>query len=372
MTVCGVKSFGNPQTTGYNTNVNGQGKDNSVLANKIGIVLLNLGGPDSLKAVKPFLYNLFSDPDIIKLPLSEIFQKPLAWTISTLRGPEAAENYHQIGGRSPILPLTQSQADAMQQQLRDHGLNLPVYIAMRYWHPFTDAVVDQIIKDGIDHLIVLPLYPHFSYTTTGSSVNELERVLTRRGSRINTVVVPPYYQHPDYLAALAETITDGLAAYPDWSVPPHDVTIMFSAHSLPRRHVKRTEDPYPQQIYDCADAIMRQFFPQNPWELGFQSKVGRMAWLGPQTDGLLHYFAATHVDNVLVVPISFVSDHVETLFELDIDYIPLGREIGIPHVQRAPSLNSRPSFIHALTQLVLEQLTPLGLNTQCTIDAMAL
>jgi protoporphyrin/coproporphyrin ferrochelatase len=337
------------------------------MANKVGILLLNLGGPDSVDAVKPFLYNLFSDPDIIKLPLSSVFQKPLAWTITTSRGAEVMKNYEEIGGRSPILPLTQAQADALKTALAQRGFNVPVYIAMRYWHPFTDDTVDQIIRDDIDHLVVLPLYPHFSYTTTGSSVNALEAALNARGSRLNTDIIAPYYLDKRYLASLADTVQDAITQYTDWTVPQEQVTILFSAHSLPRRHVKRTQDPYPDQIYDCAKTLMSKHFPDNPWELAFQSKVGKMPWIGPQTDGVLHYFAATGVDNIVVVPISFVSDHIETLFEIDLEYIPLGKQIGLQHLVRSPSLNTRPLFIGALTELVVAQLEPLGLNTACAI-----
>jgi protoporphyrin/coproporphyrin ferrochelatase len=335
------------------------------MAKRVGVLLLNLGGPDSLEAVKPFLYNLFSDPDILKLP--ELLQKPLAWWITTSRGPEVIKNYSEIGGRSPILPLTQAQADALKNQLAQSGYDVPVYIAMRYWHPFTEATVDQIIADDIDHLVVLPLYPHFSYTTTGSSVKTLENALAERQSRINTDIIPPYYQDERYLAAVAETVQEAIEQYPHWSVPHQQVTVLFSAHSLPRRHIKRTQDPYPDQIYACAETLMAKHFPHNPWELAYQSKVGRMPWIGPTTDGLLHYFAATEGDNIVVVPISFVSDHIETLFEIDQDYIPLGKEIGLQHLVRSPSLNTRPRFIQALADLVLEQLTPLGLNTSCSI-----
>jgi protoporphyrin/coproporphyrin ferrochelatase len=338
------------------------------MASKVGVLLLNLGGPDGPKAVKPFLYNLFSDPDIIKLPFSWLLQKPLAWTITTLRGKEVIKNYGEIGGGSPILPLTQSQADALQQALKQAGYNVPIYLAMRYWHPFTQTTVDQMLADGIDHVVVLPLYPHFSLTTTGSSVNALEKALAARQSRMNTDIVPPYYLDPAYLQALADTVTDAITQYtPHWSVPTQDITVLFSAHSLPRRHIKRTNDVYPQQIYACAEALMQAHFPNNPWELAYQSKVGRLPWIGPTTDGLLHYFAATGVDNIVIVPISFVSDHIETLFEIDLEYIPLGKEIGLQHVQRAPALNSRPSFIAALAQLVVTQLEPLGLNTTCTV-----
>jgi protoporphyrin/coproporphyrin ferrochelatase len=328
---------------------------------KLGVLLLNLGGPDSLKAVKPFLYNLFADPDIINIPFSPVFQKPLAWLIATSRGGKVATYYEKMGGRSPILPLTQAQANALHNQLLDSdtglGQDIPVYIAMRYWHPFTDHAVRQIVADGIEHLVVLPMYPQFSYTTTGSSLNELEKHLSNLGGASITVsVVPPFYKHPTYLMALGDTIREGLANYP-WTCPTQDVHIVFSAHSLPRRHIKRTQDPYPQNILDTAQMVMAEQFPNNPWDLGYQSKVGPIPWLGPDTEGVLHYMAASKVDNVLMVPISFVSDHLETLYEIDMLYLPLGHELGIPQCHRVKALNNTPNFIHTLTQLVKTALT---------------
>jgi ferrochelatase len=325
-------------------------------ASKTGILFLNLGGPDSLESVKPFLFNLFADPDIIKLPLSFIFQKPLAWLISTKREELAQENYALMGGRSPILPFTQAQGEALKQSLIQRGQpDMPVYIAMRYWHPFTDEAVDQILKDGIQRLIVVPLYPHFSYTTTGSSLNELKRVMDLKQVQLDISVVPPYYDHPTYLQAMKECVEEGLNTHP-WTCSRDEVQILFSAHSLPIRHVKRTKDPYPEQIYSCAETIATRFFPNNPWELAYQSQVGKMPWLGPATEGVLPYFAANNRDNILMVALSFVSDHVETLVEIDQEYIPLAHELGIQHCYRAPSLNTNPSFIQALTELVLAQL----------------
>ncbi|HEY9686489.1 MAG TPA: ferrochelatase [Coleofasciculaceae cyanobacterium] len=323
---------------------------------KTGILLLNLGGPDSLEAVKPFLYNLFSDPDIIKLPFSEIFQKPLAWYISTEREHEAQRNYRLMGGKSPILDFTQAQGEALQQALAEQGHgSLPIYVAMRYWHPLTEAAVDQMIRDGIERLIVLPLYPHFSYTTTGSSLNELKRVMEARNFRVPITVVPPYYNHPSYLQAVAETIRVGMETNP-WGCPPEEIQLLFSAHSLPIKHVKRTKDPYPQHILHTARTIAEQAFPGNPWELCYQSQVGKMQWLGPSVDGALHYFAGKNIDNILVVAISFVSDHVETLVEIDNMYLPLARELKIQYCHRAPALNTRPAFIQTITELVTAEL----------------
>ncbi len=323
---------------------------------KTGILFLNLGGPDSLENVKHFLFNLFADPDIIKLPFSEIFQKPLAWLISTKREEEAQENYKLMGGRSPILQFTQQQGEALKAALIEQGREaMSVYIAMRYWHPFTEEAVDQIVQDGIERLIVVPLYPHFSYTTTGSSLNELKRVLDARKIQLAISVVPPYYDHPLYLQAMSECIQEGLDNNP-WTCPRNEVQILFSAHSLPIKHVKRTQDPYPEQIYTCAETIAKTYFPHNPWELAYQSQVGNMPWLGPSTDGMLHYFAGKNRDNILVVALSFVSDHVETLVEIDRQYIPLANDLKIEHCYRAPSLNTNRVFIQALAELTLNAL----------------
>jgi ferrochelatase len=323
---------------------------------KTGILFLNLGGPDSLENVKPFLFNLFADPDIIKLPLSFIFQKPLAWLISTKREELAQENYEIMGGGSPILKYTEAQGEALSQALAEKGYpDLRVYIAMRYWHPLTEEAVDAMVKDGIQRVIVVPLYPHFSYTTTGSSLNELKRVMEQKNVRFDLQVVPPYHDHPLYLEAMRECIEEGLNSNP-WTCPKDEVQILFSAHSLPVKHVKRTKDPYPEQIYACAETIATRFFPNNPWELAYQSQVGKMPWLGPATEGVLPYFAANNRDNILMVALSFVSDHVETLVEIDHEYIPLAHELGIEHCYRAPSLNTNASFIQALCELTIDQL----------------
>jgi len=325
---------------------------------KTAILFLNLGGPDCLENVEPFLYNLFSDPEIIRLPLSSIFQKPLAKYIAMSRGNEARHNYSMMGGGSPILGYTQDQARALRARLSElWGMEAPpVYIGMRYWHPFTEQTVDEIIRDKVERLIVLPLYPQFSYTTTGSSINALQDALKAKQAKIDLRIVPPYYLHPSYQASLADALRDGLENH-CWSCPTDEVQVLFSAHSLPLNHVKRTKDPYPDQIFACANAVMKQYFPDNPWDLCYQSRVGNMRWLGPATEGALGYFAGKNVDNILLVPISFVSDHVETLVEIDRQYLPFAESLQLPHCHRAPSLNTRPVFISALADLINDALT---------------
>jgi len=324
---------------------------------KTGILFLNLGGPDSLENVKPFLFNLFADPDIIRLPFSAIFQKPLARYISSNREHEAQQNYKMMGGSSPILKFTESQGELLKAELAQRGHSIEnVYIAMRYWHPFTEEALDRMVQDGIERLIVVPLYPHFSYTSTGSSLNELKRVMELKNIRFKSIsVVPPYFTHPRYVQAMAAQIELGLAQNP-WTCAKEDVQIVFSAHGLPLKHVKRTKDPYPEQIYECAKTLCKQYFPDNSWEIAYQSRVGKMPWLGPSVDGILHYFSGKHIDNLLLVAISFVSDHVETLVEIDQQYIPLAHELGIQHCYRAPALNTHPIFIQALGDLVVTEL----------------
>ncbi len=323
---------------------------------KTGILLLNMGGPDTPDNVRHFLFNLFSDPDIIRLPFSEIFQKPLAWYITATRAHEARKNYELMGGASPILQWSQAQADAVKAELETRGYGpINVYVAMRYWHPLTADVVDQIIRDGIEQLVVIPLYPHFSYTTTGSSINELKRCLAARQSNIPLLIVSQYANHPIYQKAVAETIEAGLNNS-TWSCKQEDVHILFSAHSLPKKHIKRTQDPYPDQIFASAKNIMQTYFPNNPWDLAYQSQVGDMPWLGPYTDSVLHYFSVEQKENILLVAVSFVSDHIETLVEIDQQYIPLAHQLGITHCHRAPALNTSPTFIQALTALAMTEL----------------
>lgn len=327
------------------------------------VVLLNLGGPDSLGAVKPFLYNLFSDPDIIRLPASWLLQKPLAWTIATTREEEAQMAYAAIGGGSPILPLTQQQANGLVQCLREqHGLEVPVSIAMRYWHPFTHEAIVPLLEQGIRHLVVVPLYPQYSHTTTGSSLNALRAVIHNWSARngnaaVKLSVIGEYHQHPAYLQALADTMHQTITAK-EWSCPPEGITVLFSAHSLPAKFVRKTGDPYPEQIQATIQALMQTHFPNNRWELAYQSKVGNMMWLGPPTDGVLSFLAASGEQNVLIVPISFVSDHVETLYEIDQLYMPEGRQQGITHLHRAAALNDHPGYLAMLAELAAEPLQP--------------
>jgi protoporphyrin/coproporphyrin ferrochelatase len=322
-----------------------------------GVILLNLGGPDSLQAVRPFLYNLFSDRQIIRLGPA-FMQKPLAWLISTLRSPKAEKMYRQIGGKSPILDITQAQAKALEEAL-NKGANPPqsfkVYIGMRYWHPFTEDVVGEIFRDGIKKIVGLSLYPQYSVTTSGSSLSQFREVASRYTMQI--VIVDSWHNHPLYIAALVDVIKKGLESFSPSSLIPHpsslgDIHVLFSAHSLPQKIIDQG-DPYVDQTLETIREI-EKLLPIK-WHLSYQSKSGPVKWLEPSTDDTLEELASDGIKNVLIVPISFVSDHIETLYEIDILYQNLARKLNI-NMQRTESLNTHPKFIEALQDIILNSL----------------
>ena len=246
-------------------------KELLVAMGRVGVLLLNLGGPDRLEDVRPFLYNLFSDPEIIRLPVPWL-QSPLAWLISTSRAKKSQANYQQIGGGSPLRRITEEQAQALQKQLSQHGQDAEVYIGMRYWHPFTEEAVAQIKRDGVDRLVVLPLYPHFSISTSGSSFRLLEDLWQEDAAlqKINYTVIPSWYDSPGYLEAMADLIRQQLDQLSD----PDQAHVFFSAHGVPVSYVEEVGDPYQREIEACARLIMQQLDRPNPYTLAYQSRVG--------------------------------------------------------------------------------------------------
>ena len=320
---------------------------------RVGVLLLNLGGPDQLDDVRPFLFNLFSDPEIIRLPFTWL-QKPLAWLISTSRAQKSQENYKTIGGGSPLRRITEEQAQALQEVLRRKGEDAHVYIGMRYWHPFTEEAITRIQRDGIDRLVILPLYPQFSISTSGSSFRLLERLWQEDPSlsKIDYTVIPSWYKRPGYLQAMAQLIAQQLDQFSD----PNKVHIFFSAHGVPVSYVEEAGDPYQQEIEECTALIMQTLNRPNPYTLAYQSRVGPVEWLKPYTEEAIPELAAQGVEDLLVVPISFVSEHIETLQEIDIEYRELAEESGIHNFQRVPALNTHPVFIDDLADLVVSAL----------------
>jgi ferrochelatase len=326
----------------------------------IGVVLLNLGGPDSLSAVRPFLYNLFSDRDIIKLG-PPFLQKPMAWLISSLRSKKTKKMYGLIGGKSPILDITMAQAEALEKSLnsslvtRHSSLSFKVCVGMRYWHPFIMDTVEKILKDGVKSLIVLSLYPHYSKATTGSAIAEFKNAIARltpHASRLMIQYIEQWYDFPPYIDSLAELIYSGISEFDE-----KDVDVLFSAHSLPEDSIKKG-DPYLDHIKATITAVnlllaTRYSLPCR-WHLSFQSRGGPVRWLQPATDETIIKLSKAGSKNLFVVPISFVSDHIETLYEIDILYKEIAMRYGI-NFKRCQSLNTSEKFIDALRELVLRE-----------------
>jgi protoporphyrin/coproporphyrin ferrochelatase len=320
---------------------------------RVGVLLLNLGGPDKLEDVGPFLYNLFSDPEIIRLPFRWL-QKPLAWFIASRRTKTSQENYKQIGGGSPLRRITEAQGEALKEQLGDLGQEANIYVGMRYWHPYTEEAIAQLTQDNIERLVILPLYPQFSISTSGSSFRLLEKLWQEdpKLQRIEYTVIPSWYKQPGYLQAMAELVAQEL----DQFANPDEVHIFFSAHGVPKSYVEEAGDPYQQEIEECTALIMQTLNRPNVHTLAYQSRVGPVEWLQPYTEDALKELGAQGVKDLVVVPISFVSEHIETLQEIDIEYREVAEESGIHNFRRVPAPNTHPVFINALADLVIDAL----------------
>jgi ferrochelatase len=328
---------------------------------RTGVLLLNLGGPEKLEDVRPFLYNLFSDPEIIRLPFPWL-QKPLAWLISTLRSKKSEANYMEIGGGSPLLQITEAQAQALQSKLSEQGNDIQVYVGMRYWHPFTEEAIAQIKKDNIQKLVILPLYPQFSISTSGSSFRVLEEMWKTDPhlQNVEYTLISSWHDHQGYLGAMVDLIKQELQQFEN----PDNVHIFFSAHGVPKSYVTEAGDPYQVDIEECTDLIMKTLNTENPHTLAYQSKVGPVEWLKPYTEDALQELGAGNTKDLLVVPISFVSEHIETLQEIDLEYREVAEQAGITNFKRVPALNTHPMFIEALSNLTTEALEkkPLRFN----------
>jgi len=312
------------------------------LAKKTAVIMLNLGGPDSLEAVQPFLENLFNDPDIFKLP----FQKSLARFVSKKRAPKVQKEYELIGGKSPINKWTALQRSMLEERLKKIDSSIDVLIAMRYWKPLTSETAALVEQEDYDSIILLPLYPHFSVSTTGSSFNEWKRVFKGDDSKVK--YIQHYYDHPLYIKALNERIDGSLLKFP--SEVRKDVQLVFSAHGTPVSYVKKG-DPYSGHIKRTIELVMQQRNYSHPYHHCFQSKVGPAKWLEPATDKMIEELAAAGKKHMLIIPISFVSDHVETAYELDIEYRHVADKNNIENYIVMEGLNASPTFIDALAEV---------------------
>ena len=318
-------------------------------ARRVGIVLFQLGGPDTLEAIEPFLYNLFCDPDIIDFPFARIGRKPLAKLISTTRARKVQHHYATIGGGSPIRRNTERQARALESELCSQGIDARGFVAMRYWHPFTREAIDQLQQSQCDEVVLLPLYPQYSSTTTGSSLNEWRRLFS---GGMPVRCVESFYRNTIYLDSVIEKVDAALARFPTL----HRPEIVFSAHSIPMSVIEKG-DPYQRQIEETVRLLMQRAGWRNPHRLCYQSKVGASRWLQPSLYHTLSELAVEHSREVCIVPIAFVSDHVETLGEIDHEAREQARRLGFTQFEMSAGLNDSPKFIAALGQIVQEALS---------------
>jgi protoporphyrin/coproporphyrin ferrochelatase len=315
---------------------------------RVGVVLFQLGGPDTLEAIEPFLFNLFSDPDIIDFPFARIGRRTLAKLISTTRARKVQHHYCVIGGGSPIRRLTEQQARALQFRLRHDGLDAHCFVAMRYWHPFTREAIAQLRRAECKEVVLLPLYPQYSSTTTGSSLNEWRRQFRQD---IPVHLVEPFYRHELYIEAIAEKVDESFARFPDCD----RAELVFSAHSVPMAMIEQG-DPYQQQIEETVELVMERGGWPNRYRLCYQSKLGASKWLQPSLHRTLRELAGEGVREICVVPISFVSDHVETLGEIDHEARKQAASLGIERFEMTAGLNDSPTFIEGLADLVISAL----------------
>src|SRR5271155_4092198 len=311
---------------------------------KIAIVLFQLGGPDSQSAVEPFLYNLFCDPDIINFPGAFLARKALAKLISTRRSKVVAQHYAEIGGGSPIRKLTEQQGRALEAALRPH-LNVRAIVAMRYWHPDTREAIDTLERAPYDEIILLPLYPHYSFATTGSSLKEWNRQFK---AKVPVHLIDHFYDHPDYIAGIVERINTVLVRLPR----PDDVHLVFSAHGLPMSLVEKG-DPYPKHIDETVKLVRELGAWPNPHVLCYQSRVGPQKWLQPSLTGTIESMAHGGVNRMLVIPVSFLTEHIETLHEINVEAREEAESLGVTEFCMMPALNDSPLLIRALADLVL-------------------
>lgn len=322
----------------------------------VGVLLFNMGGPAALDEVEPFLVNLFSDRDIIELPLGATLQPVVARIIARARLRGVQRNYASIGGGSPQLRLTRAQASALGERLdRETGRRHHVEIAMRYWQPDTESALERLAASGVSRLVTLTLYPHYSRATTGSSRRELERVLAlpRWRDRFEVSHIEAYPDHPLYLDAMTDTVRRALDGFP--AHRRDDVWVLFSAHGLPQKFIDEG-DPYVEHTHATVRGILERLAIPNRHAIAFQSRTGPVTWIGPGTEHVLRDLGKHGVKDVLMVPVSFVSDHIETLYEVDQLFRDDALEAGISDYRRSEALNTHPLFIGALADLVTRQL----------------
>ena len=315
---------------------------------KFAVVLLNLGGPDSLEAIEPFLKNLFSDKNIFKIPL---LQKFVANIIARKRAPLVKSEYKMIGGKSPIGYWTEVQRSKLEKSLRKEYEAVDVFTCMRYWHPMTDEVAPKVAEGNYDKIVLLPLYPQYSKTTTFSSFDEWDKKY--KGDKSKLVYIDNFYENEIYIKAINERIDEALVRMSNEF--REKMQLVFSAHGTPIKLVEKG-DPYSQQIKETVELVMKARNSSYPYHLCFQSKVGPVKWLEPATDTMIESLAQEGKNHMLIIPISFVSDHVETHYELDIEYRQVAQKAGVEYYSVIKGLNDSDTFVEALKPLTMDAL----------------
>ena len=344
---------------------------------KTAIVLVNLGGPDGPEAVEPFLFNLFNDPAIISLP--SVFRYCLARWISWKRAPIARDIYKHLGGRSPLVDMTIDQAKALDAVLNNNSDDheFKSFIAMRYWHPMSLEAAEKVKAYNPDSIVFLPLYPQYSTTTTGSSFAEWKKCAQAVGLRAPTCGVCCYPVEPGWIAAQCELFLETMKTVKSGT----KTRVLFSAHGLPKKVIEKG-DPYQFQVEKTAAALARAIADSGYNSLDcvvcYQSKVGRLEWIGPSTETEIERAAKDGV-GIVIIPIAFVSEHSETLVELDIEYRELAEQAGLTNYHRVPTVQTHEKYINGLAEMVLEvlpkashaaELAPEGRNRACPSERL--
>ncbi|HIF62343.1 MAG TPA: ferrochelatase [Candidatus Pelagibacter sp.] len=313
---------------------------------KKAVILFNLGGPDKLESVEPFLFNLFNDPEILSIP--SIFRYPLAKFISKRRAPIAKNIYREIGNRSPILELTQQQAMSLEKSLTTKG-NYKCFVVMRCWNPRATDVIKKVKEFNPEEIILLPLYPQFSAATSGSSINEWNDLCKKENYKVKTKTICCYPTENNFVESHANLIKKTLK-----NIENKNFKLLFSAHGLPEIKIKKG-DPYQWQVEESVNAIMSKLKDENLDHVtSYQSRVGPLKWIGPSTDEEIIKYSKEK-KGIVIVPVAFVSEHSETLVELDIEYKKLAEENGCSFYKRVPALGIEENFIKGLAELVLRQ-----------------
>ena len=314
---------------------------------KKAVILFNLGGPDKLENVEPFLFNLFNDPAILNLPT--FLRYPLAKLIANRRAPTAKKIYQELGGSSPILKLTEEQASALESKLNedDNVSKYKCFIVMRCWHPRAENVVKEVIDYGPDEIILMPLYPQYSAATSGSSINEWQNICKKNNFEVKTCTLCCYPTDNNFIQAHKDEILKKIKNLDNFK-------LIFSAHGLPEKNIKKG-DPYQWQVEQSVDRIVKSLNIKNlDWILSYQSRVGPLKWIGPSTEDII-------VENsklgkqIVLVPIAFVSEHSETLVELDIEYKELADKNGCKNYIRVPALGKNENYIKAMSNLIINK-----------------